>query len=404
MPATPPRIALLGAGSRGRAVLPNWLNAGCTLAAVVDPSPDSLAAAKAAAGPRGINTQYVTDIQAWLKSADVDLVCINSWDPHHAQNAVDCFDAGLNLIVAKPMTQSLHDADRVYQAWQRSGKLGFVDMQIRTSSLVKQALKIINDGTIGQVKFIDVFDKVGFHGAFQRFSRSRRKDMIGSLTLAKGVHFLDLCNAFAGDAAPAKVFAFGGVDFFGGDMPNDLKCSDCTKAPECLYEGAKAHIGGQPFPSKSSLCVYASEVDVPDNIAASILYKNGIKVSYAESHGTTEYETTYDIIGTKGSLYVRYAMDNRLFLELRMIGQPTSTRIPVYVDGAHGGGDLQIVKDVVAAIQSNQQIQPSILAGRQAIALCEAIDQSIETGTVVNIPALPTNSTAPLPAISSANS
>jgi predicted dehydrogenase len=396
MPPTQPRIALLGAGTRGRHTLNNWLDAGCQLAAVVDPSQDSLDKTKAIAGERGEKAQYVTDIQAWLKTADVNLVCINSWDPHHAQNAIDCFQAGLNLIVAKPMTQNLADADRVYQAWQASGKLGFVDMQIRTSALVKQALQIINSGAIGQVKFIDVFDKVGFHGAFQRFSRSRRTDMIGSLTFAKGVHFLDLCNAFAGDVAPYKVFAFGAVDFFGGDMPNDLKCTDCSKAPSCLYEGKKAHIGGQPFPNQHSLCVYASEVDVPDNITASILYKNGIKVSYAESHGTPEYETTYDIIGTKGSLYVRYAMDNRLFLELRMIGDPASKRIPIYTEGAHGGGDIQITKDVVAAIKSNQQIQPSILAGRQAIALCQAIDQSIESGSVVTIPPLPVGAPVPV--------
>lgn len=384
------RVALLGAGARGRAVILNWVQHGdCELAAVVDPSPESLAKARAAVGVHGEKTEYVTDIDGWLRRAAVDLVCINSWDPQHAENAVACFAAGLNLIVAKPMTQTTADADRVYTAWLKSGKLGFVDMQLRTSALVRKAQEIIRVGTIGQVRFIDVFDKVGFHGAFQRQHRSRRKDMIGSLTLAKGVHFLDLCNGFAGDVAPARVFAFGGVDFFGGNMPDELACQDCERGTDCLYHGSRATIAGQPFPARNSLCVYAKEVNVVDNLAATILYSNGIKASYAECHGTVEYETLYDIIGTKGSLFVRYSMDNRLHLDLRLIGSPSTEHIPVYVDGAHGGGDIQIVKQVTQAVREGRQCEPSIRAGRQAVALCEAIDRSIESGQAVDIPPLP---------------
>lgn len=381
-------VAFLGVGARARGVIGNWIDAGARVAALVDPSADSLAATRAKFGSALADAEDATDIDGYLKRADCDLVVINSWDPHHAENLVQCFDAGRNAMVAKPMTQTLEEADRVYRAWRRSGRIGIVDMQIRTSLLVREAMRIIDAGTIGEVKLIDCFDMVGFGGAFQRSPRSRRRDMIHSLTLAKGVHFLDLCNLFMGDD-PVRVFATGGRNFFGGDMPDDLHCADCDRKDTCLYDGAKAMIGGQPFPNRSSHCVYAKEVDVVDNLAATIEYRRGGRISYAECHGTVEYETRYDIIGTKGSLYVRYAMDNRLFLELRLLGSPSVERIPIYANGAHGGGDVQIVRDVVGAIREGRQPQPDIRAGRQAVALCQAVDRSIDTRMPVDIPLPP---------------
>src|SRR5690348_11252097 len=90
------RIALLGAGGRGRSVINNYLDLpGCRLAAVVDPSQDSLDKARASLGQRAGGAQFTTDLDAWLKNPGCDLVTINSWDPQHAQNTIACLQAGL---------------------------------------------------------------------------------------------------------------------------------------------------------------------------------------------------------------------------------------------------------------------------------------------------------------------
>lgn len=383
------KIALLGAGGRGRAVIRNWITLGrCQLGAVVDPSQDSLDRTRKALGDLGKDALYTRDVQGWLKKADCDLVTINSWDPQHAQNAIDCFEAGLNVQVAKPMTQTTADADRVYLAWKKSGKLGVVDMQLRCSELVKTAMNVIRSGRLGTIRLISCFDYVGRSGVEFRYQRSRRRDMIQSWTLAKGVHFLDMLNGFMDDH-PVRVFASGGRAVFGGDKPNDLTCDRCEERTTCDYEGSKTLIGGIPYPNPKSGCVFARETDVNDHLVATIDYQRGGRASYTECYFTPEYQTLYDIIGDKGAMQVRYGMDNRHFIQVRQRTSPRLEHIPIYAQGAHGGGDDAIILAIVDALRTGKPMKPDILDGRMSVALCQALDQSVECRMPVEIPPLP---------------
>jgi predicted dehydrogenase len=115
----PLKVALLGAGGRGRDVLLNWVQqTKSKVSAVIDPS---LFGENSVEHAKGV--EFTTDIEGWLRHPDADIVTINSWDPQHAENAIQCFNAGLNIQVAKPMTQTTEDADRVVIAWKnRSGR------------------------------------------------------------------------------------------------------------------------------------------------------------------------------------------------------------------------------------------------------------------------------------------
>jgi len=383
----PLKIALLGAGGRGRAVLGNWVKlTGCRVTAVIDPSEESLRLTREKLGSAVNDTEFTTDVKGWLKHPDADLVTINSWDPQHAENAIDCFQAGLNVQVAKPMAQTTADCDRVVEAWKKSGKIGVVDMQIRLSLLTAKVQELIAAGAVGNVRLIQCLDMVGRSGTEFRHTRSRRKDMIRSWTLAKGVHFLDMCNCFMDDV-PVRAFASGARDVFGGDKPNDLHCPECDEKVECQFEGAKSTIGGIPYPVKNSLCVFAKEVDITDNCCAVIDYKNGGRVSYMECYFTPEYQTTYDIIGEKGAIFLRYAMDDRLFVQYRPRGSARVDQYNIYnTDGAHGGGDNRIIRHIAEAVRQGKQARPDILDGRHAVALCEAIDKSIASRMPVEIP------------------
>jgi len=390
MPETSLKVALMGAGGRGRHVLRNWIDlTNCCVTAVADPAPEALEKTKEFLGDKAGDAEFTTDVEGWLKRADADVVAINSWDPQHAGNAIQCFGAGLNIHVAKPMAQSTEDADAVVRAWRESGRIGVVDMQIRTSALAEKARQLINDGAVGEVELISCFDMVGRSGAYFRQARTRRKDSVGSLTLQKGVHALDLCNYFMGDT-PVRAFASGSRDVFGGDKPDGLRCPECEERGTCDYRGENATIGGIPFPVKDSLCVFAREVDVVDNLVATVDYARGGRMSYIECYFTPEYQTIIDIIGDKGAVFVRYAMDERLYLEVRKRGAASSERINIYPEkGGHGGGDHRIILKMAGALREGRQMHPDILDGRNAVALCEAIDRSIESRMPVDIPAPP---------------
>jgi len=286
------------------------------------------------------------------------------------------------------MTQTLEQANAVCQAWRQSGRIGIVDMQIRYASVTRAVRELLDAGAVGTVRNVICMDYVGRSGCFFRAQRSRRHDQIVSLTLAKGVHFLDLCNYFMGDE-PVRAFATASTQVFGGKAPNDLRCRDCDQRDTCQWDGAKGTIHGEAYPFRDSLCVYAEEVDIPDNTSAVIDYRRGGRASYFECYYTPEYETVFDIIGEKGALKLRYGMDNHLWLELRDRPSRTITHRDFFAHGAHGGGDTALVDATLAAVRGKQQIPPTIADGRHAVALCCAIDESARTGLPATIPPLP---------------
>ncbi len=79
MAGRPIRLALLGAGGRGRAVLANWIAlTDCKVTAVVDPNPEALKAVRDRFGDAVRNAEFVTDLPAWYRRADADIVTIHS--------------------------------------------------------------------------------------------------------------------------------------------------------------------------------------------------------------------------------------------------------------------------------------------------------------------------------------
>ncbi len=262
-------------------------------------------------------------------------------------------------------------------------------MQIRTSVVIAKAREIIDSGAIGDVKLIICMDYVGRSGCFFRRHRTRRRDQVRSLTLQKGCHALDLCNLFAG-SAPVRVFAAGGRAVFGGDKPNDLKCSDCAARDGCQFNGARSTIGGISYPDRESLCVFAAETDVDDHVVAILDCANGVKINYVECYFTPEYQVLFDVIGDRGALAVRYAMDERLWVELRPRDGRSATRIPCYSEGGgHGGGDRTIIRALARALETGTPMHPDILDGRHTIATGEAIQKSLDSGRPMDIPPPP---------------
>ena len=99
--SAPVKLALLGAGGRARGTIGNWLkDRDCELVAVVDPSQDSLDRTRQMIGDKAPRATYLKDVKGWLKDPQADIVSINSWDPQHAENAIDAFRAGLHVHVA----------------------------------------------------------------------------------------------------------------------------------------------------------------------------------------------------------------------------------------------------------------------------------------------------------------
>ncbi|MFO0846716.1 MAG: Gfo/Idh/MocA family oxidoreductase [Gemmataceae bacterium] len=143
---TPVRVGLIGCGKVGQihAVALRGL-AEAELAAVCDVSPERARAFAERYGARGY-----TDVAAMLREGRVEAVVIGTPHPLHAAPAVRCAEAGVHVLVEKPMAATLVDCDAMLAAANKAGvRLGVIS-QRRFFEPVRRMKEAIDGGKIGR--------------------------------------------------------------------------------------------------------------------------------------------------------------------------------------------------------------------------------------------------------------
>ncbi|WP_457963918.1 Gfo/Idh/MocA family oxidoreductase [Arthrobacter sp. D1-29] len=144
----PVRVALIGAGDIAEvAHLPAWaVAAGARVEVLVDPNQER---AQQLADKFGI-PRCVTDLDELLRSGDVDAVDICT-PPHlHAPMVLQALNAGVHVLVEKPMATNLQDAEAIARAAEASGKTVMVAENWLFSSARREAEELIRKHALGQ--------------------------------------------------------------------------------------------------------------------------------------------------------------------------------------------------------------------------------------------------------------
>src|SRR5437762_8469120 len=81
---------------------------------------------------------------------EVDAVIIGTPHPMHAEPAIRALEAGVHVLVEKPMAASLADSDAMLAASQKSGATLGVISQRRFLPPVQRMRKAIDAGKIGE--------------------------------------------------------------------------------------------------------------------------------------------------------------------------------------------------------------------------------------------------------------
>ncbi len=135
---------------------------------------------------------------------------ITSPDYTHAELIVRSLDAGVDVVVEKPLTINAEGTRQIADAVQRSGRQVIVTHNYRYSPRNSGLKELIKSGAIGtplSVTFEWVLDTA--HGAdyFRRWHRDKANS--GGLLIHKASHHFDLVNWWLADT-PTKVYARGG--------------------------------------------------------------------------------------------------------------------------------------------------------------------------------------------------
>ncbi|MCK1798083.1 Gfo/Idh/MocA family oxidoreductase [Streptomyces sp. XM4193] len=197
-PELPFRVGVIGAGIVGtehvRALAEST---DCEPAAVCDI--DRAAAARLAA-PFGVPVH--TDHREMFARSGLDAVVVTSPHALHAPMVLDAAEAGLHVLVEKPMATTAEDCTRMIEACRRAGTLLAVAHVIHFDPMVREARRLIDSGEYGAPLLVT-------HQRSSHYDPGSRPAWFfdralagGGIVLNVGTHGLDRIQLFGG--APVR--------------------------------------------------------------------------------------------------------------------------------------------------------------------------------------------------------
>ena len=143
-------VGLIGFGLGGRYFHAQLIHAvpGLRLAAVLQRSGDT--AAKLYPGAR-----IVRSIEELLAIESIRLVVIASPNPTHFPFAVQCLEAGRDVVVDKPITPTLQETLELFRIARKCGRLLTVSHTRRFDADFQAVRQVVADGELGQILRFD---------------------------------------------------------------------------------------------------------------------------------------------------------------------------------------------------------------------------------------------------------
>ena len=203
------RVGIVGTGFMARVHARAALVAGATVAGVVGSAPER--------GPEAATTlgaeQGYPHLDAMLP--DVDVVHVCSPNDAHAEATLRSLAAGRHVVCEKPLSTSSALAVEMWDAEQRSGRVGTVPFVYRFHPMVREARARVAEGALGRVGSL--------HGSYLQDWLSRGSDDNWRVDHTRG--------------GPSRAFADIGshwcdlVEFVSGDRIASLSARASTVQP-----------------------------------------------------------------------------------------------------------------------------------------------------------------------------
>lgn len=186
------KIALIGAGLIGRAHLERLdASQDCDCAAICDPT-DS---AKALAAGRG--TPWFASIPEMLAAMKPDGAIIATPNALHVPGAIECLEAGVPVLIEKPLAESVAAADRLVAAQARTKLPVLAGHHRRHNPIVKAARKLVREGGIGRLVAVNALFLIRKPDDY--FDVAWRREPGGGPVLINLIHDIDNLRFICGE-------------------------------------------------------------------------------------------------------------------------------------------------------------------------------------------------------------
>lgn len=296
--------------------------------------------------------QYVTQYQDYREMLDKEkpeLVAIATESGKHARIALDCIEAGCNLIIEKPIALSIADADAVIKASREKGVKVCASHQNRFNKSIQKIREALERNRFGRMFYGTAH--IRWCRDWEYYSRAKWRgtwEQDGGALMNQCIHNIDLLRWMMGDKIDEVV-----------GMTDRLN---------------------HPY------------IEAEDFGIALVKFHNG---AYGIIEGTTDIyprnlEETLYLFGEKGTVKAGGASVNRIE-EWRFsdtLDDPEEV-IKQFVENPpniYGFGHTPLYADVIDAIDKDREPYVNAEAGKRALELVLAIYKSAIEGTAVKFP------------------
>jgi predicted dehydrogenase len=321
---------------------------GAAVVALADTDPARLAQAAS----RCPGAAAYTDYTALLDDQRVDLVAVLVPATAHAAVAEATLAAGKHLFVEKPLALELEACDRLVALARRAeaaGRRSAVGFNLRSHRLTRQAKAIVESGAVGEIELVRTLWTADWSNTVRPVWHASRRQGGGAL-LEIGSHQADLWRWLLGSEVESVRAESRSLAFDDQSATLQARMANGVLVTAAVSQRSAPHNQMEVFGSRGSL-------------------------SLSCYHGDSLTVTTTGSTGTGLSRRIRPLLQR-------------ASRLPGAYRAARGGGDFRLSyvhqwEAIVAALGSGAAMPASIHDGRQAAAVLQAAQRSIEDGGAV---------------------
>jgi predicted dehydrogenase len=284
----------------------------------------------------GISAVYSYDeLDVLLASGDIDAVYLATPNFDHVEYAVKVLEAGVHLLLEKPMAVSVAECDRMIAASKKSGAKLMIAYRLHFEPGTLKAIERVRKGEIGTVRMFNSTFSQPVSGQNHRAKNGFWAGPVPDM----GPYPLNAVRNLFG-AEPIEVFATG-------------VCTD----PERFHDKE-----GKPF---------------DDTVAVTLKFEGERVASFVLSYNGGDVDD-FRIVGSKGDLYSNpaYQVGTAIAHELTVEKKKSSES---FKKTDHFGGELKYFSD---CILNDENPEPDGEEGMLDVRVLAAIEQSLLTGAV----------------------
>lgn len=293
-----------------------------------------------------INNGYV-DYRKMLERKDLDAIVVATPDCHHFEPARDALESGRHVLVEKPFTTSVREADELIRTSRRVGKMIQVSFNHRWLSSYHQAKVSIQSGEIG-------VPLAGY---------ARKND-----TIFVATDYL----TWAGETTCAWFLSSHDIDL--------IRWWLVSEPVEARAWGRKEVLAARGIPTY-------------DTIQAQVKFASGAFVTFESAW---VYPNTFpsivdsfmEVIGTAGHLHMDRKCESIEVSTNEKFSYPKGF-LTAEIFGRVRGAFPSCLEDFLYAVREGTEPRVTGIDGRQVTAALEAIHRSLETGNTEKVATLP---------------